>query len=93
MGGLRQPGQHFRRLAAIGEDAIRRQLRRFLQPRHPHLGKLVHIGRHDTEEFQALQQWQAFLFGLRHHAAVELDQGQFAVKQVFVCRRHFMHWY
>ena len=52
-----------------------------LQSGHTDFKKFIHVGRHDRQEFQPLQQWHGAVFRLRQHAPVEGKHLQFAVQK------------
>ena len=64
------------RLAAADADLL-------LDAGDADLEELVEVARHDAQETQALEQRHGGVGGLGEHAALELQQGQFAVEEVF----------
>jgi hypothetical protein len=82
--GRRNARHDLGRRGAVCQNASWCQLGGFLQPGHAHFEELVQIGGDDAQVFQALEQRQAWVFGLGQYSAVEFDQAQFTVKQQLV---------
>ena len=65
---------------AVRARIVRADLDLGLQPRHADLEELVQIVADDAQETQALQQRHALIGALGQHAAIELEQRQFAIE-------------
>ena len=63
-----------------GGDAAELDL--LLQSGHAYLEKFVEIAADDAQIFQPLQQRNGRVFGLRQHAAIELELAEFAIQEL-----------
>ena len=76
---------------AIGAGGDTAQLDLLFQTRHADLEKFVEIAADDAHIFQALQQRNVYILGLRQHTAVELEMCEFTVQEL-LGGEFFYHW-
>ncbi len=85
-GDQRVRGLGYRPVLLARRQAVRRTLGQvgadlLLEPGHPYLEEFVHVAGKDAEKLQPLQQGHARVVGLGQHAALKLEDAEFAVDE------------
>ena len=74
---------------AVGGHRQAAQAHLLLDAGDADLEELVEVARHDAQEAQALEQRHGRIGGLGEHAALELQQGEFAIDEVIAAELGF----